>query len=480
LITDVKKKEKPPSYSRKLSDIHQDLDLKKKGRKRKHSKTSSATRSAPTDSFTGNTSDFSARENDLYSIETEDDKDIDGVFDIRVSNSLFTRVVIAEFCSLFFANLGLFLSILIYELRWMFVENEQEYEGRAIVFAQFQMMMCTVFLMLSIYIRYDIWLQWAVTVDKYTKYDNFTSTGLWKSLLFEIVMAAIAPMPFFDGMKYTEYVAGFDFTIEYEWNDLLLYFSCTRLYMNFKMILYLTQFMNPRAQRVCLLNNCTADTMFAIKGLFKQKPYQILYGSLVISTVLFGFQLRLFERQISEASGQDFGDMYNCMWNVIITLTSVGYGELYPKTFWGRIVGVSIAFWGVFITSFFVVTVTNMLNFTGPEEKSYQLLLRLYYKLELKRKAVGVLQCAYIHRNAKADHPDNEAYILSKFRNFRSEMLSFQQTVKIVQSLNVGDSHFDIMQNILESMIEHISDIRSDQVTTMTNINQVLEYMKQI
>lgn len=101
--------------------------------------------------------------------------------------------------------------------------------------------------MISIYIRYDIWLKWAVTVDKFTKYDNFTSTGLWRSLLFEIIMAAIAPMPFFDGMILSEYVAGFDYTIHYEWNDLLLYFSFTRLYMNFKMILYSTQFMNPRA-----------------------------------------------------------------------------------------------------------------------------------------------------------------------------------------------------------------------------------------
>ena len=83
--------------------------------------------------------------------------------------------------------------------------------------------------------------------------------------------------------------------------------------------------------------------------------------------------------------------MYNCMWNVIITLTSVGYGELYPKTFFGRIVGIIICFWGVFIVSFFVVTVTNMLNFTGSEEKAYHLLLKLFYKLELKKGAVGVL-----------------------------------------------------------------------------------------
>lgn len=63
--------------------------------------------------------------------------------------------------------------------------------------------------------------------------------------------------------------------------------------------------------------------------------------------------------------------MYNCMWNVIITLTSVGYGELYPKTFFGRIVGIIICFWGVFIVSFFVVTVTNVLMFSTGEDKAY-------------------------------------------------------------------------------------------------------------
>lgn len=79
------------------------------------------------------------------------------------------------------------------------------------------------------------------------------------------------------------------------------------------------------------------------------------------------------------------------MWNTVITLTSAGYGELYPKTFFGRIVGVVICFWGVLIISFFVVTVTNMLNFTASEEKAYYLLMKLYYKTELKRKAIRVL-----------------------------------------------------------------------------------------
>ena len=149
--------------------------------------------------------------------------------------------------------------------------------------------------------------------------------------------------------------------------------------------------MSPRANRVCSLQGCEASTIFAVKGLFKQKPYLILVWSLLITTVMFGFQLRLFEGQLSDASGQDFTNMMNCMWNVIITLTSVGYGEFFPKTFWGRIVGIIICFWGVFIVSFFVVTITQLLLFTGGEDKSYNLLVKLHHKQELKKRAIGVL-----------------------------------------------------------------------------------------
>ena len=72
--------------------------------------------------------------------------------------------------------------------------------------------------------------------------------------------------------------------------------------------------------------------------------------------------------------------MNNCMWNMVITLTSAGYGELYPKTFFGRIIGVTICLWGVLIISLMVVAVTQTLEFDYNEERSYNLLIRLEYK----------------------------------------------------------------------------------------------------
>ena len=148
------------------------------------------------------------------------------------------------------------------------------------------------------------------------------------------------------------------------------------------------------------------------------------------------------------------------MWNVVITASSVGYGELYPKTFFGRIIGVIICFWGIFIVSFFVVVVNSILDFSDGELRSYNLLERLYYKQQLKREAVAVLSSAFTHRNAKIEQPDNKSHILSLYRNFRSVLLSFQGTARIVRGMNEGDKDLDIMQNVLFTLVERVDNLK--------------------
>ena len=183
--------------------------------------------------------------------------------------------------------------------------------------------------------------------------------------------------------------------------------------------------MGTRSQRVCHMSGADASFMFSIKALMKKKPYSVLIVSLVLSVTLFGFTLRIFERPLSTASTQNFNSIANSFWVTLITMTTVGYGDFYPKSNIGRLVGIIIAFWGVLFVSLFVVTLTNLLDFEGGEEKSYYLLQRLKQKDKLKVEAVNLLSSAYKKKLTLKKYPNNKRKQINALKDFRKYMIRF-------------------------------------------------------
>lgn len=62
------------------------------------------------------------------------------------------------------------------------------------------------------------------------------------------------------------------------------------------------------------------------------------------------------------------------MWFYLITMFTIGYGDVYPKSHMGRFIGIIIAGWGVFYVSLMVIALNNMLEFNPPELKAFNLL----------------------------------------------------------------------------------------------------------
>ena len=55
-------------------------------------------------------------------------------------------------------------------------------------------------------------------------------------------------------------------------------------------------------------------------------------------------------------------------------MLTIGYGDVYPKSHMGRVIGIIIAGWGLFYVSLFVVALGNMLKFDSSGKKSFNLL----------------------------------------------------------------------------------------------------------
>ena len=77
------------------------------------------------------------------------------------------------------------------------------------------------------------------------------------------------------------------------------------------------------------------------------------------------------------SASMDFNFVENSIWLIIITMTTVGYGDFYPRTFFGRLLDCFISIWGIFIISMMVVVLMSTLTLDGGEKRALLVLKRL-------------------------------------------------------------------------------------------------------
>ena len=68
-------------------------------------------------------------------------------------------------------------------------------------------------------------------------------------------------------------------------------------------------------------------------------------------------------------SGNEFSfdNIQEALWVVIITMTTVGYGDVYPRTHYGRVFGVFSCLIGMLLVSYLVVGMNSLFDFTPQE-----------------------------------------------------------------------------------------------------------------
>ena len=55
-----------------------------------------------------------------------------------------------------------------------------------------------------------------------------------------------------------------------------------------------------------------------------------------------------------------FDDYTTAIWCVVITMTTVGYGDVYAISPFGRMISVMNAIWGAFVISLMVASINNI------------------------------------------------------------------------------------------------------------------------
>lgn len=254
--------------------------------------------------------------------------------------------------------------------------------------------------------------------------------------------------------------------------------------------------------------------------LFKNHQVGFVSIAFLLSVFIFVVLIRIFERPVTDSLGyaddaMNIGNLYNSIWFVIITMTTVGYGDMFAKTLYGRILNIFISIYGISIVSMIVSILQSFIMMDQPEKRTITVVKRLEAKKELEHKAAWVLTTAF--RNIlmlprcllflrMQSHQYNPKRLKSKMLSLyfakRNEQIQkykydFRQFNRKYKAMNDTDDiygemlrWFDLMRNEIVSLkdnhdqlnqfMNHVIESTDDKIKlsielTMAQINNLLQ-----
>lgn len=294
-------------------------------------------------------------------------------------------------------------------------------------------------------------------------YDGLISTGRIWGLGLEILLTMLHPYPWLvgEGTVVANPIIGLD--IYYNINDFFNMISLVRIIWIFPKMINFTIWKSNSAQRICMMYGCQADMMFGVKSIMKMYPISFLFIVLICGALYFSILLKYCEAPVNRVAFTNQNDLYrldNCLWLIIVTMTTVGYGDTYPRTLLGRISIFFCAIFGVTVVSVMVVAIQNTLMFTLLEEKAYTCINKLSSRKKLLTAAAKMISRLLILNRRP---PENEKSALNEFQRFKELSLAFIKNTRRYKSIYDNDfsneffRQFDLLKEMMKELTFFLS-----------------------
>jgi hypothetical protein len=272
--------------------------------------------------------------------------------------------------------------------------------------------------------------------------DHILEDGTW----FQIVLLLIMPIPGFEGtFSISQQILFTQTKVCYYWTELFYALMFLRLPNLAVASLNYGKFQSDLARATAEKYGVKINTAFSVKCYIGANAMFILvFFFLIPGVLMFGTLLRIFERPM--LAFQDFDSLENSCWNIIITMTTVGYGDTFPASILGRTMVVFSIFWGGIILSLTFVTVGSVLQLKENERKAYNAIV-------MGREAACAINGAIV--TAKHDSKNKNAWarIRTRLRGFLA-----------MKSLDASNETFIVhATNNLSSKLRH-SEAKAERI----------------
>jgi hypothetical protein len=111
-------------------------------------------------------------------------------------------------------------------------------------------------------------------------------------MLVELFINAVQMPPWVD-LEFTYNNMGK--LVRYSLDSLITIFMLSRIYLVLRLLTRFTKWRSQRSIVICSKEGIEADTMFTIKCLMQERPYLVSFLNFIISSILFGFAVKIAE-----------------------------------------------------------------------------------------------------------------------------------------------------------------------------------------
>ncbi|CAG9329011.1 unnamed protein product [Blepharisma stoltei] len=272
------------------------------------------------------------------------------------------------------------------------------------------------------------------------------------SRTIEFILLFIFPYPYINASIYLPYRYNYE-TIEicYNLSELLYIFMIVRLIFIYRAIINYTPYQNHLARTFCLNNNAKANVRFVFKCLVAQHPMVAILFLLVIpSMIICGCLMRIFERPLIDISHQDFQNPLSGIWCMFAAMSSVGYGDFYPISYFGRTMAVIGYSLGTVFLSLFIIVIQKYASFSTNESNSFASI----YKAQA---AADTIQAGLIYFGCKNKLGKKHQITKDSYESLREKIVELKKNRENITEMGgAGDEFIVAIKEKVDKLTDHM------------------------
>uniref|UniRef100_A0A0N4ZDJ3 CaMBD domain-containing protein n=1 Tax=Parastrongyloides trichosuri TaxID=131310 RepID=A0A0N4ZDJ3_PARTI len=224
------------------------------------------------------------------------------------------------------------------------------------------------------------------------------------------------------------------------------------------MVLHSKQFQDAATRSIAALNRISMDFRFVIKTMMANHPLRVLVVFTCAYWTCMSWMFTQCERYNTLGPGHEHYYL-NSLWFIMVTFMSIGYGDIVPTTYCGRMLSITTGIVGAGVSSALIAVISRKLELSRAEKHVNNFMADSRLTNQRKNAAASVLQQTwFIHKYQKGiskgddlrlrHHQRKFLQSINEFRRIKWDQRKLQERGNSL--LDVGKLHSEMHETLWE------------------------------